>query len=84
MAFGLPTVATNVGTTPRIIRQMENGWLVRTEEEWVQALETLVNHPELRRKLGTAARSTVVEKYSTHAIKSNYFGILQKLTGKRE
>ena len=28
MAFGMPTVATNVGTTPRIIRHGENGMLV--------------------------------------------------------
>ncbi len=82
MAFGLPTVATNVGTTPKIIQQMENGWLVTTDEEWLNALETLVRHPELRRKLGTAARTTVVEKYSTRSIKSNYFGIIEKLTGK--
>ncbi len=33
MAFGLPTVATDVGTTPRIIQQHENGWLVKTEME---------------------------------------------------
>jgi glycosyltransferase involved in cell wall biosynthesis len=84
MAFGLPTVATNVGTTPKIIQQMENGWLVRTDEEWVHALETLIHHPELRRKLGTVARTTVVEKYSTRAIKSKYFAILEQLIGKRE
>ena len=79
MSFGLPTVATNVGNTPRIIQQLENGWLVRTDEEWVQALEALVNSPDLRRKLGTAARKTVIENYSTHIIKSNYLDILGKL-----
>jgi len=33
MAFGLPTVATDVSATPRIIQQHENGWLVKTEME---------------------------------------------------
>jgi glycosyltransferase involved in cell wall biosynthesis len=80
MAFGLPTVATNAGTTPIIIRQMENGWLVNSEQEWVEALETLVKNPVLRRKLGEAARTTVLENYSTHVIKSNYLKILNKLT----
>ena len=79
MAFGLPTVATNAGTTPRIIRQMENGWLVNTDQEWVEALETLVKNPGLRRKLGETARTTVLENYSTHVIKSNYLRILNKL-----
>jgi glycosyltransferase involved in cell wall biosynthesis len=83
MAFGLPTVATNFGTTPRIIQQMQNGWLVRTDEEWVHALETLILHPELRRKLGNAARMTIVENYSISAIKSSYFEILEKLTRKK-
>ncbi len=83
MAFGLPTVATDVGTTPRIIRQMENGWLVKTDEEWIDALETLVKNPELRRNMGEAARLTVLENYSTHVIKSTYLSILNKLTGAR-
>lgn len=83
MAFGIPTVATNVGTTPKIIQQMENGWLVETDEEWVQALDTLINDPDLRRKLGAAARRTIVDNYSTQTIKSKYFNVLNELTGKR-
>ena len=83
MAFGLPTVATDVGTTARIIQHKENGWLVKTNEEWVHALESLVNSPELRRKLGTSARLTVFDNYSTQAIKSNYLNILNKLTGNK-
>jgi glycosyltransferase involved in cell wall biosynthesis len=83
MAFGLPTVATNVGTTPNIIRQLENGWLVNTDEEWLEALVTLINEPNLRRKIGTAARKTVIENYSTKAIRSQYLEILNKLTGNK-
>lgn len=78
MALGLPTVATNVGTTPIIIQQIENGWLVKTDAEWVNALETLIKNPELRRKLGIAARKTVLEKYSSQVIKSTYLTILNK------
>lgn len=80
MGFGLPTVATNVGTTPRIIKHMANGWLVKTDEEWIDALETLIKNPELRRNMGEAARLTVLENYSTHVIKSTYLSILNKLT----
>lgn len=83
MAFGLPTVATNVGTTPRIIRQHENGWLVKTNEEWVDALEALVKNPDLRRKIGGAARMTILENYSTHVIKSTYLSILNEQFGGR-
>jgi glycosyltransferase involved in cell wall biosynthesis len=78
MAMGLPTVATNVGTTPMIIRQMENGWLVKTEEEWIDALETLVKNPDIRRKMGEEARITVLENYSIQVIKQTYLSILSK------
>ena len=80
MSFGLPTVATNVGMTPRIIQHMQNGLLVKTDEEWVEALETLINDAQLRRKLGEAARTSVEENYSRHVIKSQYISILNKLT----
>ena len=76
MAFGLPTVATNVGTTPKIIQQKENGWLVKTDEEWIDALESLVKNSDLRRKMGEAARKTVLDNYSKHVIKSTYLTIL--------
>jgi glycosyltransferase involved in cell wall biosynthesis len=76
MAFGLPTVATHVGTTPRIIQHKVNGWLVKTDAEWIDALGTLLKDCELRRQLGEAARKTVVDNYSTQVIKSKYLSIL--------
>jgi glycosyltransferase involved in cell wall biosynthesis len=78
MSFGLPTVATNVGNTPRIIQQYENGVLVVTDQEWIDALTLLVKNAELRRKLGVAARMSVVNNYSKHVIKKSYLTILNK------
>jgi len=83
MAFGLPTVATDIGTTPIIIRHMGNGWLVKTDEEWIDALEMLVKNPELRRNIGEAARLTVLENYSNQVIKLTYLSILNKLIDAR-
>jgi len=79
MAFGLPTIATHVGTTPRIITHKENGWLVKTNEEWTDALETLINNPELRKKLGENARQSVLENYSTKVITHQYLSILDNV-----
>lgn len=81
MAFGLPTVATKVGTTPRIIKHQINGWLVDSDSEWLYALETLIKDPNLRRSMGEAARSSVLKNYSTDVVKSNYLAILESLTG---
>ena len=81
MAFGLPTVATDVGTTPKIIKHKENGWLVKTDYEWVNALETLVKNPALRHQMGVAARLTALERYSVKAVKTSYLSILNKQVG---
>lgn len=72
MAFGIPCVATNVGTTPMLIRDGENGLLVRTPEEWLPALERLLDDPELRRRLGEQAREDAVAHYSVRAVARDY------------
>lgn len=77
MAFALPCVATEVGTTPMLIRDGENGLLVRTEAEWEQALERLIRDPELRRRLGQTARQDAVARYSTHAIAAEYRKVIE-------
>jgi glycosyltransferase involved in cell wall biosynthesis len=76
MAFGLPTVATEVGHTPKIITDNVNGLLVKTLEDWSYALDTLLKSPSLRRQLGEEARISVLANYSTHVIASNYLTIL--------
>lgn len=78
MAFGIPTVATDVGTSSEIINHMENGWLVRTDEEWFEALKTLIENADLRRQLGVKSRENIVGKYSLEAIESQYLNILNK------
>jgi len=81
MAFGLPCVATDVGTTPMIIRDGENGLLVRTQEEWIMALERLIDDPALRRRLGEQARRDAVRKYSTRSVAADYRRVLALTMG---
>ncbi|MDC1420900.1 glycosyltransferase family 4 protein [Gammaproteobacteria bacterium] len=80
MALGLPTIATNVGTNPSIIKHMENGLLVKTEQEWILALQNLIEMPDLRAKIGIKARKTIEENYSIEVMKVKYLSILNKLT----
>jgi L-malate glycosyltransferase len=83
MAFGLPCVATNVGTTPLIIRDGENGLLVRTDEEWLSALERLIDDPQLRRRLGEQARRDAVSRYSTRAVAAEYRKVIDRVMSNR-
>jgi glycosyltransferase involved in cell wall biosynthesis len=77
MAFALPLVATNVGNTPNLIRDGENGLLVTSEAEWEAALEKLLLDPALRRRLGEAARKDAVAHYSVTAIAGQYRAVIE-------
>ena len=76
MAFGLPTVATKVGMSELIIDHNEDGILVRTDEEWLDALSMLLRNPQLRKKLGVAARKKVLERYSIKSVQLDYLDVL--------
>ncbi|MFY9658159.1 MAG: glycosyltransferase, partial [Methylocystis sp.] len=81
MAFGLPIVATEVGTTPLLITNEVNGLLVKTDEEWLEALERLLKDVSLRARLGKAARESAVSNYSTKAIAGQYRRVLNDVMG---
>ena len=64
MGMGIPTVCSPVGVNTEIIQDDQNGFLARTEDEWVDKLTRLLRSAELRRRLGQAGRATVEQKYS--------------------
>lgn len=65
MAVGLPVVAQRVGSNADVIQDGVNGFLVDTPAEWYEKLKLLVADAGLRRRLGRAARETIVEQYSS-------------------
>jgi glycosyltransferase involved in cell wall biosynthesis len=64
MSLGLPVVATPVGSNLEIIEDGVNGFLAGTPDEWVDRLRTLAENPELRRRMGQAARETAAARFS--------------------
>jgi glycosyltransferase involved in cell wall biosynthesis len=65
MAVGLPVVARRIGSNAEIIEDGVSGFLVETENEWRERLRLLIEDPAMRKRMGAAARSTVVERFST-------------------
>lgn len=63
MACGLPVVASPVGVNRQIVEHGVNGFLVETENEWRQALHTLLSDRVLRERMGQAGRQKVERKY---------------------
>ncbi|WP_435279354.1 glycosyltransferase [Streptomyces sp. 1222.5] len=54
--LGIPLIASDTEAYRRVIRHGETGLLVRHEHEWGKYLKRLVDDPELRQRLGMAAR----------------------------
>jgi glycosyltransferase involved in cell wall biosynthesis len=79
MSIGIPAVATKAGTTPTIIDHMVDGCLVETQEDWVNMLVALIDDPTLRKRIGVQARITAENRFSKHAIKSEYLSIINNL-----
>lgn len=80
MTFALPVVATNVGAAiNRVMTDNVDGYLVKTNEEWLEKLRYLIDYPEERRRLGEHARQTVLDKFSIEANKPVYLGVLKSL-----
>ncbi len=79
MGVGVATIMSPVGVNSEIIQDGENGFLAAEIEDWVNKLTQLIESEELRQKIGTAGRRTVVEKYSVAAWKDAYLNAFNEL-----
>ena len=79
MACGKPVVASPVGVNSKIVDHGVNGFLARSKEEWFEALTTLRENPELRRKLGEAGRKKVEKEYSLQVTGPRLLTILKNV-----
>ncbi|WP_420024722.1 glycosyltransferase family 4 protein (plasmid) [Cereibacter azotoformans] len=64
MACGLPVIASPVGVNAEIVEHGVNGFLATTENEWREALTTLLRDPDRRRRMGAAGREKVEKHFS--------------------
>lgn len=79
LSMGIPAVATPVGINTEIIKDGITGFLVNSEEEWIEKLSLLIENPELRQKIGMAGRRTVEERFSVKVNAPKYLQILEKV-----
>lgn len=78
MSFGLPVVATNVRAIPEMVHHNDNGFLVNdfaddfNSPEWfgksytegLAAVKTLIEQPELRKRMGERSLQIVKDKFT--------------------
>lgn len=80
MALGIPTIATAIGANYRVISTGENGFLVKTAEDWKACILELAKNKELRERIGRLGRKNVENNFSLHANKDKYLEILKKMS----
>ena len=67
MAMGIPSIASPVGVNKEIILQGETGFLVQSDDEWLNAFEKLIIDNNLRSRMGYQARKRAEDVYSFEA-----------------
>ncbi len=81
MAAGRAVVATAVGANAELINNGTTGLLVPSNDTaaLASAMQTLIDDPELRLRLGTAARSFVQQNYSRQRAVARYQALYHQL-----
>jgi glycosyltransferase involved in cell wall biosynthesis len=85
MASGLPTVTVDLHPLEEIVRDGEEGLLVREADPaaLAEAIERLAGDEPLRRRLGANARRRVVERYSWDKHCAQLEALLRRLRSER-
>jgi len=78
MAVGVPCVVSDIGRNREIIRDGINGFLAKSEDEWVEKLGQLISDPCLRARLGQSGRVTVEENYSVGVYVDRLVSVLRE------
>lgn len=68
LAAGIPPVGPPIGYLNQLIDNNQNGFLCRTESEWVECLSLLLSDPIECNRLSLNARQSALEKYSHNSV----------------
>jgi glycosyltransferase involved in cell wall biosynthesis len=75
MALEIPTIASNVGANRQIIDHGINGYLCKTEKDWLKYLKLLLESDALRKKIGIEGRKKVHRHYSLDSNKDLFLSL---------
>jgi colanic acid/amylovoran biosynthesis glycosyltransferase len=81
MCMGKAVVSTRHAGIPYVIENAENGLLANeyANSELKDSIELLINNPELRKKLGEKAKSTVHNSYTTQIMETKLKNVFRSL-----
>lgn len=64
MGCGKAVIGSSIGSNNQVITNDWNGFLVKTDEDWKNAIEKYLQHPELIRIHGESGRKRILEIYN--------------------
>jgi len=67
-AMEIPVVASPVGANRDVVSAGRDGYLPRRKEEWIQALTSLIDDRDARRRMGQAGRLKVERDFNLSAV----------------
>ena len=79
MGVGTAVVASDVGVNNQIIRHGENGFLARTQDDWVEALSSLIRDAGLRKTFGLRGRELIEKRYSLERFAQGYVRLMEEV-----
>jgi len=79
MALGRPGVASPVGANREVVTDGVDGFLPETPASWEETLVRLVEDPDLRARVGAAARARIEAAYSLDAVVPRYLATLARV-----
>jgi glycosyltransferase involved in cell wall biosynthesis len=79
MAAGIPAVASAVGANRDIVTHGENGFLARTQDDWVRSISSLIKDSNQRREFALRGRKLVEEKYSLDRFAEGYIQLIREV-----
>lgn len=77
MAMKIPIVSSPISVNKEIVINNENGFLVNSSQEWIEALEELIINNDKRNSFGLNGYNKIVSEYSTKATARLIFDHIQ-------
>jgi glycosyltransferase involved in cell wall biosynthesis len=79
MGVGTAVVASDVGVNSQIITHGRNGFLARTQDDWIKAISSLIEDAEQRKTFGIRGRELIETRYSLEAFTRGYVKLLREV-----
>jgi glycosyltransferase involved in cell wall biosynthesis len=77
MGLGIVSIASDVTVNSDIIDDKQNGFLVRSERDWVDVIEEVLAKVEEFPAIGLAARKKIRDQFSFEANKQKYLSFIE-------